>query len=69
VIGVGAYDADPEQHVIVAMSNGTLREFHAGSADNQNPPWLHTDLATMAAIVPVIAAYPAADGHQHAIRP
>jgi hypothetical protein len=69
VIGVGAYDADPEQHVIVAMSNGTLRDFHAGSADNnQNPPQLlHTDLATMAAVVPIIDAYPAADGYQHAI--
>jgi hypothetical protein len=69
VIGVSAYDADYEQHVVIAMFNGTLREFRAGSEDDQIPSrLLHTDLATMAAIVPIpIDAYPAGDGYQHAI--
>ena len=68
VLGVGAYEAAQEQHVIVAMSNGTLREFHTPSGDSQAPPQpLHTDLATIPFITPIIDAYTDASGYQHAI--
>ena len=67
VIGVGGYYApsDNEQHVIVAMSNGELREFFWTPGDGRG--LLHDDLSNIAAIRPIIDAYFDASGYQHAI--
>jgi hypothetical protein len=67
VIGVGAYYApsDYEQHVIVAMSNGELREFFWNPGDGRGV--LHDDLANVPAMRPIIDAFVDASGYQHAI--
>jgi hypothetical protein len=54
VLGIGAYETAQEQHMVVAMSNGTLREFH--TSQNTTQP-LHTDLATIPGITPITDAY------------
>ena len=64
VLGVGAYQAAQEQHVIVAMSNGVLREFHTPLGGG---PALHTDLAIGPGITPIIDAYAETSGDQHTI--
>ena len=54
--------------MIVATDDGTLREFHTAPGDGQSPPQpLHTDLATVPGIMPIIDAYSEASGDQHAI--
>ena len=64
VLGVGAYQSAQEQHLIVAMSNGALREFHTPPGGGQA---LHTDLAIVPGIMPIIDAYTDASGDQHTI--
>lgn len=66
-IGVGAYNAptDNEQHAIVGMSNGTLRELHWTSGDGRGI--LHDDLGFVVGIRPIIDAYFDSSGFQHAI--
>jgi hypothetical protein len=66
-IGVGAfYDpADEQQHAIVAMSNGELREFHWTPPELGDVP--HDDLANLSGMQPIIDAFFDASGYQHAI--
>jgi hypothetical protein len=64
VLGVGAYDDGQESHVIVGMSNGSVREFHFPRGGRR---WLHTDLAVIPNMVPIIDAYSEAGGFQHVI--
>ena len=66
-IGVGSYyaPADDEHHVIVGMSNGTLRELHRPLGDGAG--MLHDDLGYVVGIRPIIDAYFDPSGFQHAI--
>lgn len=64
VLGVGAYDDGQESHVIVGMSNGTVREFQIPRTGGR---LLHTDLAIIPGMVPIIDAYSEASGFQHVI--
>ena len=63
-VGLGAYytSQDDQQHVIVGMSNGFLREFH------WTPDALrHDDLGYVVDIHAIIDAYYDPSGYQHAI--
>jgi hypothetical protein len=66
-VGVGAYYSpqDYEQHVVVGMSNGTLRELHWTPNDGRGV--LHDDLAAVAGLRSMIDAYCDPSGYQHAI--
>jgi hypothetical protein len=65
-VGAGAYDApaDGEQHAIVAMSDGMLREFHWSAAAPGDV--FHDDLAGLAGLQ-AIGAYFDPSGYQHII--
>jgi hypothetical protein len=66
-IGVGAHYAstDDQQHIVVATSNGTLREFFWTPGDGV--ALRHDDLTTIPSLRPIIDTFYDAGGYQHVI--
>ena len=64
VVGLAAYDAAWESHVIVGLSDGRVRELRPSAAADHV---LHTDLTTVPDLRPIIDAYTDPSGYQHVI--
>ena len=63
VIGLGAYTAGFEDHVLVGLSDGRVRELHGTLGGRL----MHTDLGVVSGLRPTLDAYVDPSGTQHVI--
>lgn len=63
LVGLGAFLAGSETHLLVGLSDGRVRELHATPGGELH----HTDLGVIAGLRPTLDGYVDPSGHQHVI--